>query len=276
MKSKSTWIVIALSVGLLLFAVPFSSVLYTYAVTSSSGNDGGKSSGGNGSVSPSGNDGKNNSGGNGGSVSPSGNDGGRKAPSSTTGNDGANHDEHESEPEPPAIVNNNKVTASDGSVVTSTLPGMAVTEFIQVAATTDEQLLKTQLGLTPSQELVMTAYESGRTQSDAAWTSIWGAFFSFFEANNLEDMDHASELLQVEMSVIEDGQKTVLADNGVTTVRLVMRDTTGRGGAKYSHAMAIRVIEGGEISYLPDLDLDPNTVTIDAPLGNAAYFLVWY
>ena len=61
-----------------------------------------------------------------------------------------------------------------------------------------------------------------------------------------------------------------------TTVNLVMRETNGRGGEKYAHAMAIRVVEGGAISYLPDLDQDPNTVTINAPIGNAAYWLVWY
>ncbi len=252
MQNKSTWIVLALSVGLLLFAVPLSSVMYTYAGVTASGNDGGKDSGKKDDKgSPSGNDGKRSSGGGSGSSG-------------------------QSEPAKPVIINNNKVTASDGSVVTSSLPGSAVTEFIQVAATTDAQALKGQLGLTPAQEFNLTSYESGKTQSKAAWDSVQGAAQAFCDANNLTNVDFASRLLQVEMSTIEAGQKTVVTDNGATAVRLVLRDTAGHGGAKYANAVAIRVVEGGEVSILPDLDQDPNTVTIDAPLGNAAYLLMWY
>lgn len=198
--------------------------------------------------------------------SVSGNEGG-KVVTTTNGNTPSGDSGTNVSTEEAVVIPETSSVRVGGKLLTTTIRGAYMSKTIPgTIVLTDKTTLAAAYGLAAGEQPYVRIYDITEKKSPAAMASINAA------AGAVGGTVVAT--VNMELGKLAGGKFSLLAQGGAPiTMVFGIPQTAVRAG--YAYAM-ICVRPGGVVEVLPDLDLDPNTVTFNTTGGLGAYAMIMY
>lgn len=159
-----------------------------------------------------------------------------------------------------------KVTTSAGSKITSTVSGTYAAESVPGMAF-----------IAPAADIVSAFGIAGKpyaVTSDFSGEASPAAYVSLKHGLLVSGAKELGPVINMNLAQLIGGRVSEIKDNGVTTpVTLAVPTSFADGVSNYA---VIRVRRGGIVDILPDLDLDPTTVTVPVTPGTGVYAMIKY
>jgi len=185
---------------------------------------------------------------------------------SESGNNGGSSSSSSHKSSGSSYATTSKVTTSTGSKITSTVSGTYAAESVPGIAF-----------IAPSADIVSAFGIAGKpyaVTSDFSGEASPAAYVSLKHGLLVSGAKELGPVINMNLAQLVGGRVSEIKDNGVTTpVTLAIPTSFVDGVSNYA---VIRVRRGGIVDILPDLDLDPATVTVPVTPGTGVYAMIKY